>query len=228
MANLSLAMVTGVTKQRGGREARAGSRQGTRDGAALLTQRAVLVNGDGWLGRAGVLHPRFCSAPQEHPPSLCPPQGGTWKDVVPRDADTPPGCGPRGRAASSARLAGTAPRVPKLAASGQAGRARWAQCGPSGPTTRAACSHLNSALLGTWAGVHAHLGPGGPQLDALLSPLIPPPAQPCVSCESPHGAQPGSIDPGPGAICSAALWPCLLYPGLHGDVMFGSAPPVTV
>lgn len=30
-----------------------------------------------------------------------------------------------------------------------------------------------------------------------------------------------------GAICSVAPCPCLPYPGLHGDVMFGAAPPVT-
>lgn len=37
----------------------------------------------------------------------------------------------------------------------------------------------------------------------------------------------GSHRSGPGAICSVAPCPCLPSPGLHGDVMLGSAPPVT-
>lgn len=109
---------------------------------------------------------------------------------------------------------------------GSAGQVVW---GPSGPAPQAASSRLISALLGAGTGGQAQLGPGNHSWggDSALSLAHTTPAQPCMSCKRPRRAQPGPIDPGPGAFCSALLWPCLAVPGLHGDVMFGSAPLMT-
>lgn len=141
MANLSLAMVTGVTNSMGA--ARRGQGAGRGQGMGLPCLQPW-QRGGRRLGCAGVLHPGLCSAPQGASPILVPTRG-------PRPP-TPAGCCPH-RCWHPTRLqaqgqswhrgrwqcpAGTALRVPELVAGSQAGSAMQAGCGPSGPAMQAA------------------------------------------------------------------------------------------
>lgn len=124
----------------------------------------------------------------------------------------------------------TALQVPQLTTGGQAGSAvSVGRMQLLGASSMGKDSCLSSALLGVWLEAGAQLGVRVPQLGKgpALSRAHPTTSPALYELVDLHGTQPAPIDPGRGAICSVVLWPCLPLPGLHGDVMFGSAPPVT-
>lgn len=169
--------------------------------------------------------------PRQPPPSLCPPrllEPHSEQSAVPTDAGTLLGSGPGAEVVVwllAVSMWHMALQVPQLVTAGQAGsavsvgRMQLLQCGQG--------LLPQPSPAGCLAGGRGTAGVRVPQLGKGPAQLIPPPAQPRMSWWSPRGTQPAPIDPGRGAICSVVLRPCLPQPGLHGDVMFGSAPPVT-